>query len=51
MSNILCVMMNKESKIYIAGRTGVSGKAILRYLQNKGYNNIIVKRHSELDFK
>ena len=41
--------MNKDSKIYIAGHRGLVGSAILKNLQQKGYNNIIFRTHQELD--
>ena len=41
--------MEKESKIYIAGHTGLVGSAILDNLVLKGYSNLIFKTHSELD--
>jgi len=41
--------MNKDSKIYLAGHNGLVGSAILKSLKNKGYKNIILKDHSELD--
>ena len=41
--------MNKDSKIYLAGHTGLVGSAILRRLRNDGYNNIIIRSHSDLD--
>lgn len=41
--------MNKDSKIYIAGHRGLVGSALLENLQSKGYNNIIVRTHKELD--
>jgi GDP-L-fucose synthase len=42
-------MMNKNSKIYIAGHRGMVGSAILRELQKQGYSNIITKTRVELD--
>ena len=42
-------MMNKNSKIYIAGHRGLVGSAILRKLQNDGYTNLIYQTHNELD--
>ena len=39
--------MEKTSKIYVAGHRGLVGSAIVRRL--KGYENIIVRTHSELD--
>ena len=41
--------MNKNSKIYIAGHTGLVGSAVLRLLQSSGYENIITQTHTELD--
>ncbi|RDY30571.1 GDP-L-fucose synthase family protein [Lachnotalea glycerini] len=41
--------MDKDSKIYVAGHTGMVGSSILRDLTKKGYNNIIVRTHAELD--
>ncbi len=42
-------MMEKESKIYVAGHRGMVGSAIVRELQCQGYNNIIMRTHKELD--
>jgi len=41
--------MNLNSKIYIAGHTGLVGSALLRKLQSEGFINILTKPHSELD--
>ncbi len=41
--------MNKNSKIYIAGHSGLVGSAILRKLTALGYTNLVYKTHSELD--
>ncbi len=41
--------MKQDAKIYIAGHRGMVGSAILRLLQSRGFNNIIVRTHSELD--
>lgn len=41
--------MEKTSKIYVAGHTGMVGSAIVRELQKQGYSNIITKSRSELD--
>ncbi|MDD4565843.1 MAG: GDP-L-fucose synthase [Eubacteriales bacterium] len=41
--------MNKDSKIYIAGHTGLLGTNTLNYLRSEGYFNFILKTHSELD--
>jgi len=44
-------MINKHSKIYIAGHNGMVGSAILRRYRQEGYENIITKSSSELDLK
>ncbi len=41
--------MNTDSKIYVAGHRGLVGSAIVRSLKDKGYNNIVVRTHKELD--
>lgn len=41
--------MDKNSKIYIAGHRGMVGSAISRKLKEKGYTNIVVRTHQELD--
>ncbi len=43
--------MKKDSKIYIAGHSGMVGSAILRLLESEGYSNIIFKTSSELDLR
>ena len=42
-------MLEKNSRIYIAGHTGLVGSALIRKLQNEGYSNILTCQHSELD--
>lgn len=41
--------MNKNAKIYVAGHRGMVGSAIVRNLEAKGYSNIVVRTHAELD--
>ena len=41
--------MDSLSKIYIAGHRGLVGSAIVRALKKQGYNNFILRTHSELD--
>lgn len=41
--------MEKDSKIYVAGHTGLVGSAILNQLKLKGFTNIIIRNHKELD--
>ena len=43
--------MDKGSKIYIAGHTGLVGSAIKRCLEEKGYNNLIFRTSKELDLR
>ena len=44
-------MINKNSKIYVAGHNGLIGSAILRKLKDKGYTNIIYRSKKQLDLK
>lgn len=41
--------MRINSRIYVAGHSGLVGSAILERLYNLGYENIISKTHKELD--
>lgn len=41
--------MQKNSKIYVAGHRGLVGSALIRKLQGEGYDNLILRTHSELD--
>jgi len=41
--------MFKDSRIYVAGHTGLLGSAIVKKLRSRGYNEIITRTHSELD--
>lgn len=41
--------MDKTSKIYVAGHTGLVGSAFMRELQQLGYHNIVTRTHAELD--
>ncbi|WP_163718449.1 GDP-L-fucose synthase family protein [Mangrovibacterium lignilyticum] len=42
-------MIEKDSKIYIAGHRGLVGSAILKGLKEKGYSNFVTRTHRELD--
>ncbi|ATV33827.1 GDP-fucose synthetase [Prevotella intermedia] len=42
-------MLEKSSKIYIAGHRGLVGSAICSNLKARGYNNLIGRTHHELD--
>lgn len=41
--------MNQNDKIYIAGHGGLVGSAIVRKLQERGFNNLLTRSHQELD--
>ncbi len=42
-------VMEKDSKIYVAGHRGMVGSALVRELRRQGYMNIITRTHRELD--
>ncbi len=44
-------MMNKDSKIYVAGHRGLVGSAIVRKLEEKGYTNVVFRTSKELDLR
>ena len=41
--------MNLNDKIYIAGHSGLVGSAIVRQLKARGFTNLIMRMHKELD--
>lgn len=41
--------MDLNDKIYIAGHTGLVGSAIVRQLESRGFTNILMRTHKELD--
>jgi GDP-L-fucose synthase len=41
--------MQKNEKIFIAGHRGLVGSAIVRVLQEKGYQNLVTRGRNELD--
>ena len=41
--------MNLNDKIYIAGHKGLVGSAIIRQLKKRGFTNLLVRTHKELD--
>ena len=43
--------MHSDSRIYIAGHTGLVGSALLRALQAQGCTNLITRTHAELDLE
>ena len=43
--------MEKKSKLYVAGHRGMVGSALIRKLEEKGFQNIITKTSAELDLR
>ena len=43
--------MDSNSKIYVAGNTGLVGSAIIRMLKKKGFDNILSTPHSNWDLR
>ncbi|MGG1518921.1 GDP-L-fucose synthase [Paenibacillus oryzisoli] len=43
--------MNKLSKIFVAGHRGLVGSAIVRNLENQGFENIVARTSKELDLR
>jgi len=43
------VAINKKSKIYVAGHSGMVGSAIVRRLMRDGFENFILRTHQELN--
>lgn len=41
--------LDKSAKIYVAGHRGLVGSAIVKNLQSKGYTNLVMRTHAELD--
>jgi GDP-L-fucose synthase len=41
--------MDKNSKIYVSGHSGLVGSALINELKSQGFNNIVTKSHKELD--
>jgi len=44
-------MMEKKSKIWVAGHTGMVGSAIERKLRASGFNNLVLRTSKELDLR
>src|SRR5262245_6214101 len=44
-------IMEKKSKVYVAGHRGMVGSAIVRRLGQEGFTNIIERNSSELDLR
>src|SRR5690606_28969316 len=44
-------LMNKTSRIFVAGHRGLVGSAIARQLENEGYENLLLHSSKELDLR
>jgi GDP-L-fucose synthase len=44
-------IMDKDSKIYVAGHRGMVGSAIVRKLKEEGYDNIVTRTSKDLDLR
>ncbi len=51
MNNPNMTILDKNSKIYVAGHRGMVGSAIVRKLESEGYKNIITRTSKELDLR
>ena len=45
------MIMELDSKIFVAGHRGLVGSAICRALECQGYTNLVVRRRAELDLR
>ena len=45
------MLIKKTDKIYLAGHTGLVGKAVFKKLKEKGFKKIIVRKKTQLDLK
>lgn len=43
--------MNKDAKIYVAGHRGLVGSALVRQLKVRGYHNLLLRTHAELELR
>jgi len=41
--------MNKADKIFVAGHTGLIGSALVRRLHSRGFNNLLLAPHADLE--
>ena len=45
------MLITKDTRIYISGHNGLVGSSILRNLKKKGYKNLIIKSHNQLNLE
>src|SRR5271166_3168803 len=43
------MQFNQTSRIYVAGHRGLVGSALVRALHGRGYRNLLLRTHAELD--
>ncbi len=43
------MQISQTSRIYVAGHRGLVGSAVVRALLNRGYSNLLLRAHAELD--
>jgi len=43
--------MEKDSRIFVAGHSGLVGSALCRELEQKGYRNLVLRTHVDLDLQ
>ena len=43
--------MDKSAKIYVAGHRGLVGSALVRELERQGFQNLVLRKSSELDLR
>lgn len=41
--------MNRDSRVFVAGGSGLVGRAIVKNLKDKGFNSLVYPTHQELD--
>ena len=41
--------MDKKARIYVAGHRGLAGSALVRQLEQRGYRNLLLRTHAELE--
>ncbi|HOY68185.1 MAG TPA: GDP-L-fucose synthase [Candidatus Ozemobacteraceae bacterium] len=43
--------MEKQAKIYVAGHRGLAGGSLTRALKKRGYDNLLLKSHTDLELR